>query len=542
MLCDSSLETQSRALRPVPSVKSASSSVRVTCRRYTASAGGGGASAPASPGNGAGALAPIVSELDRLAPSFDVDHESIRILQTPAEFYETLKERIRNAKRRIFLSTLYIGKSERELLETLRDALRRNPELRLSVLTDALRGTREAPQPSCASLLAPLVAEFGAARVEVRMYHTPNLTGLRKRHMPRRINEGWGLQHMKLYGVDDDIILSGANLSTDYFTNRQDRYHLFSCKHVTDHFWRIHSAVCSCSFLVEPSTTDAAGFTLAWPAANAGPSPLRDPQAFVASSTALLCGLLSPHGGDGQGGGGGKRAPPGPLADTRVYVLGQMSQLLRPNTSTELPAVTRVLEMLAAPAYRGSSWTFTAGYFNPAVSLTRLLLATASTRNTVITAAPEANGFYRSPGVSGLLPDAYVLLARRFLDGVRRAGRGGDDGVILKEWRRGTVGTPGGWSYHAKGLWVTMPGDAHPALSIIGSSNYTKRSYSLDLEVGALVVTRSDRLRRRLADEQQWLQHHARAVSRDDFARNDRRVGLHVRVAMWIVRLLGGAL
>lgn len=80
-----------RGLRPATSIKFASSSMRVPCRRHSASAGGGGASAPSSPGSGAGALAPIVSELDRLAPSFDVDHESIRILQTPAEFYETLK-------------------------------------------------------------------------------------------------------------------------------------------------------------------------------------------------------------------------------------------------------------------------------------------------------------------------------------------------------------------------------------------------------------------------------------------------------------------
>lgn len=78
----------------------------------------------------------------------------------------------------------------------------------MSILTDCLRGTREAPEPSSASLLAPLADEFGD-RVEIRMYHTPNLTGLRKKHIPRRINEGWGLQHMKLYGVDDEIILSG---------------------------------------------------------------------------------------------------------------------------------------------------------------------------------------------------------------------------------------------------------------------------------------------------------------------------------------------
>ncbi|PHH93346.1 hypothetical protein CDD83_5900 [Cordyceps sp. RAO-2017] len=496
-------------------------------RGYATSAGG---QAPAAPAAAVGSLAPIVSELDRMAPSFDVRQESIRILKTPAEFYETLKDRIRHAKRRIFLSTLYIGKSEQELIETLRDALRRNPRLRLSVLTDALRGTREAPEPSCASLLAPLVTEFGPDRVEIRMYHTPNLTGLRKRYIPKRINEGWGLQHMKLYGVDDEIILSGANLSTDYFTNRQDRYHLFACENITDYFSKIHDGVSSFSFLVQPSAENDAGFTLSWPSSNSAPSPLAEPAAFVRSTTSLLRTLISPP----------DTPAPGPLTDTRVYVLGQMSQLLRPDSSTELPVVTCILQRLAEPAYRGSSWTFTAGYFNPAASLTRLLLETASARGTVITAAPEANGFYQSRGVSGLLPDAYVLLARRFLDCVRGAGRGAD--ITLKEWRRGTAGQPAGWTYHAKGLWVTLPGDAHPALSLIGSSNYTQRSYSLDLEVGALIVTRGRDLRARLADEQRWLQDHARAVTRDDFARNDRRVGLKVRVAMWIVRLVGGAL
>lgn len=87
--------------------------------------------------------------------------------------------------------------------------MKRNSQLQVSVLTDALRGTREAPKPSCASLLAPLIEEFGPERVEIRLYHTPNLTGLRKRLIPNRVNEGWGLQHMKLYGVDDEIIMSG---------------------------------------------------------------------------------------------------------------------------------------------------------------------------------------------------------------------------------------------------------------------------------------------------------------------------------------------
>ncbi|KAJ9417718.1 phosphatidylserine synthase [Fusarium oxysporum] len=469
--------TRLRATSFKPRVPSA----RVQTRQYAMPAGN-----PPPSVNSVGALAPFVTELDRLAPSFDVRGEQIQIIRTPAEFYETLKDRIRKAQRRIFLSTLYIGKSEKELIETLQEALRKNPDVKLSILTDALRGTREAPNPSSASLLAPLVEEFGADRVEIRMYHTPNLTGLRKQYIPKRINEGWGLQHMKLYGVDDEIIMSGANLSTDYFTNRQDRYHLFASKEVTDHFWKIHSGVTSFSFL-------------------------RKPQSFIKSTTSTLQTLLHPTS-----------KPENDITDTRVYMLGQMSQTL------------------ALPAYRESSWTFTAGYFNPAPSLTKLLLNTASTSNTVITASPEANGFYKSKGVSGLLPDAYTLLARRFVHRVHHEGR--DNDITLKEWRYGVVGQPGGWTYHAKGLWVTMPGDKNPAMSIIGSSNYTKRSYSHDLEAGALIVTRDEGLKGRLGEEQLWLQEHATKATRDDFARTERRVGLKVRVAMWIVSLVGGAL
>ena len=500
---------------------------------------------------GALLLAPFADDLDQIAPRFDLDGGSqVRVLASPAEFYETLKTMIRGAKRRVFLSTLYIGKSERELIQVLREALASNPALHVSILTDALRGTREAPNPSSASLLVPLVAEFGADRVEVRMYHTPNLTGLRKKHIPKRINEGWGLQHMKLYGADDAILLSGANLSTDYFTNRQDRYHLFASAELTEFYWKLQRGVASLSFRIDPEDTavKADGFRMVWPATNAAPSPLEAPKEFVSKATAVLRALIVPHAkplpspvsSTNTGPGSG----PGP--DTSVYVLAQLTQLLTPDCSTERPAVTRVLERLADEAekkrdtYKDASWTFTAGYFNPDPSLTRLLLATGCARgNTVITASPQANGFYKSAGVSGLLPDAYTFLAHRFLRAVNQQGR--SSAITLKEWQRGTVGQPGGWTYHAKGLWVNLPGSAG-TLTLVGSSNYTKRSYSLDLEANALVVTRNPALQARLRDEQAWLQAHATAVTQDDFAQPSRRVRLHVRVAMWLVQLAGGQL
>ncbi|KAI0009062.1 hypothetical protein F4779DRAFT_407900 [Xylariaceae sp. FL0662B] len=505
------------------------------CRRYTMPAG---AAPTASSANMAGMLAPFVNELDKISPSFKINGSQIQILQMPADFYETLKTRIRHAKKRIFLSTLYIGKSEKDLITTLQDALRANPELKLSILTDALRGTREAPEPSCASLLAPLVTEFGPDRVEIRMYHTPNLTGLRKKYIPKRFNEGWGLQHMKLYGIDDEIILSGANLSIDYFTNRQDRYHLVSSREVTNYFWRLYQGVASLSFLVEPSEKDVAGFKLQWPSTNAAPSPLKQPAQFISQATTLVNSLITPKKTLGDDKMQTYHSPSS--SDTTVYMLGQLSQLMQPDTSTELPAITHVLKTLAAPEYSNSSWTFTAGYFNPAPSLTNLLLATSSRNNTVITASPYANGFYNSEGISRLLPDAYTLLARRFLRAIHQKKR--DSAVVLKEWRRGTVGEPGGWTYHAKGLWITLPNEQDPSISIVGSSNYTKRSYSHDLEVGALIVTQNEGLKKKLSEEQKWLQEYAYPVTLDDLAKNERRVSWKVQIGMWIVSLIGGAL
>ena len=52
-----------------------------------------GGTPQASNANSVGGLAPFVTELDRLAPSFDIRGEQIQIIRTPAEFYETLKVR-----------------------------------------------------------------------------------------------------------------------------------------------------------------------------------------------------------------------------------------------------------------------------------------------------------------------------------------------------------------------------------------------------------------------------------------------------------------
>ncbi|KAJ4402284.1 CDP-diacylglycerol--glycerol-3-phosphate 3-phosphatidyltransferase [Didymella pomorum] len=502
----------------------------------------------AAPQSQASMLATITTDLDRIAPRFEMQPDQITIIQTPAEFYETLKAKISQAQRRVYLSTLYIGKTEHELISTIRTALQRNPNLHVSFLTDSLRGTRETPNPSSASLLAPLISEFGAERVEVRMYHTPNLTGLRKKYIPKRINEGWGLQHMKLYGVDDEIIMSGANLSSDYFTNRQDRYHLFRSKDLTDYFAKIHDGVAKLSFDIQPSDKEGnGGYTMTWPSSNPAPSPLNSPSNFKASASKHLSHLLTPSNSSA-------RPVSASPSTTTIYPVLSLVPLL--NTSTELPALTTILSSLTRPPFIGSSWTFTAGYFNMTSSFRRLLLSTRPTSGTVLTAHPHANGFYGSKGVSGMLPDAYTHLAKMFLRKVKYEGL--SESVTLKEWRFGKVNEEGGWTYHAKGLWVSFPTaredpaseptatesttQEDPSLTVIGSSNYTKRSYELDLEANVIIATSDPGLRRRLGEEVRWLNEHAKPVTEAEFEKPERKVSLSVRLSMWAVRVLGGAL
>lgn len=361
-----------------------------------------------------------------------------------------------------------------------------------------------------------------------------------------------------------------ANLSSDYFTNRQDRYHVFRSKTLTDYYERVHDAVSSMSFDVQPEGAAQSGFALIWPKSHTGPSPLQDPKAYIHHASNLLEPLIKPSAATTAAMPGTESAS----SDKRtvVYPLFQLAPLLPGDkttspSSTELPALGLILRSLSTAPFAPARWTFTAGYFNMTPFVRDLLLSSLQQMSqssvarvnepngTVITAHPHANGFYRSKGVSGLLPPAYTLMARRFLGAVNASGM--PDRLSLHEWKRGMVDQPDGWTYHAKGLWVTLPsastnsapesGVQHagtgPALTLVGSSNYTARSHTLDLEANALILTNDQDLRRRLGEEEKHLMEYAGPkIGMVEFQKPERRVGIVVRVALWIVGVVGGAL
>lgn len=182
-------------------------------------------------------LEPSLSWLQFAAPCFPVKGEKVTVIKEPGIFYETLVEKSGKAEKRIILASLYLGtgKLESALVKTIQRNLQQNPFLKVNVLLDFTRGTRG--EYSSKSMLTPLVQDFND-KFTLSMYHTPDLRGITKKLAPPRWNELLGLQHMKVYLFDDSVMISGANLSNDYFTNRQDRYILIEDKSLADFYAR----------------------------------------------------------------------------------------------------------------------------------------------------------------------------------------------------------------------------------------------------------------------------------------------------------------
>ena len=88
--------------------------------------------------------------------------------------------------------------------EALSDSSR--PALKCTLVLDYLRGSRGGHNSR--SMVQALVNEFDG-RFQLCLYHTPNLRGFLKWIGPERFNEVMGLQHMKVYIFDNNLIISG---------------------------------------------------------------------------------------------------------------------------------------------------------------------------------------------------------------------------------------------------------------------------------------------------------------------------------------------
>ena len=110
-------------------------------------------------------------------------------------------------------------------------------------------------------------------------------------------------------------------------------------------------------------------------------------------------------------------------------------------------------------------------YFNMTEEYARELLdrKRADTKIKLLTASPEANGFYGSSGISQYVPAGYTENEREFVERAER--KFSRDGQIqMFEYQRTS------WTYHAKGLWLyddeIHPDSSTPILTCVGSPNF----------------------------------------------------------------------
>ncbi|EIN07132.1 hypothetical protein PUNSTDRAFT_104642 [Punctularia strigosozonata HHB-11173 SS5] len=461
------------------------------------------------------------NELAKTQPCFPMLARQVNVLSRPDQFHARLLDMIRRARRRIFLSSLYIGENEHELVSTLHEALANNPTLRLSLTLDLHRSTRPGPT-STASLLLPLLQSF-PARTEVRLFRSPKLKGLMAKVVPPRFNEGWGTWHAKVYGADDEVMISGANLNKSYFVNRQDRYVCFTghpafadyCEAFLDAASSFSYRLLPCSLRSSAKTSTerdaseaadedatAEGYRVVWPYPDAHPHHIE------AKAKSTLSALQAAH------------LSSEPLQDSAgeddvlIFPVIQAGQFNIREEERALSLLFRYVNEYScsqAPSRTGREtglpvMHLTSGYFNLHEPYQSLLL-NSEVPCTIIAAAPKANGFFGSSGVSGRIPEGYTILERRFMRAVREARRDEADGIKFKEWERD------GWTYHAKGIWLSPPSSADwstpaqgPIMTLIGSTNLSSRSANLDTELSFVLLTCSPSLRAQLQREVNGLQ------------------------------------
>lgn len=416
-------------------------------------------------------------------PSFRISADKIRIIREPVEFYNLLKEKSRQSKDRITMSSLYIGTGpkERQLVQAVDHALRSSSQLRATFLFDYTRGTRkDESNESSSDMLKNLVSD----RSRVSFFLSPKFSSflLKRFLLPvQKKNEIISLQHMKCFVFDNDVIVSGANLSDQYFENRSDRYFLFKdCPELADYFDDLVKTVASFSLSLSESGDFYLNDSMQY-----HPLASSDRSSFVQEAKSRITQFKHRHNGVDD------------ISDcqTSVTPLLQMHEF---GINDDMEFTVKLLSSIPDRAIVRLS----SGYFNLTKRYQDILLSLSNRVSTdVLMASEKVNSFYDAKGLLGYVPSMYSAVSRRFFQQIQSSGSS------LRLW---SFYRPQ-WTFHTKGVWIKTQDGV--VVSTVGSSNFGCRSVYKDLELQVLIATRDRDLQARLEHEHESIWKHADRVN-----------------------------
>uniref|UniRef100_UPI0035900387 CDP-diacylglycerol--glycerol-3-phosphate 3-phosphatidyltransferase, mitochondrial isoform X1 n=1 Tax=Myxine glutinosa TaxID=7769 RepID=UPI0035900387 len=454
------------------------------------------------------------SWLGRMGPSFSVPARNVRVLSEPWEFYRTLKENIEKAKSRVVLASLYLGTGEMEhgLVVAMEQAVRNGASVH--VLLDCVRASRG--EKNSRTMLLPLLQTRGCdaedrtscPNVRISLFLTPDLRGA-ARLVRGRLRETVSLQHMKVYVTDDEVLISGANLSESYFVDRQDRYLLLSHNRLADFICEMLQALGGACLQLHPD-------------GSLGPPPLTShplqgsKRSYCAAAQQLVESVLSKH----------KDHAASDISDTVVYPLVQMPMF---GIRYDEEATSQLLSR----ADHRARVSMATGYFNPPEAYAKHLMRSASSgRRDILVPSPPANGFWGAGGLASGVAGAYTYITAEFARRLHKRYGAARTTRTTRLWEYSHKG----WSFHGKGLWYYPPKEITPSLTFIGSPNFGLRSVHRDLEMQMALITSNPGLRERLRQEERRLYKFATEVTLDSVLHRTWRVPLWVRLVTPLIR------
>lgn len=459
-------------------------------------------------------ISALYAALRPLARGYPVDSRNVSALSSPAELLHALHDCISSARQRIALASLYVGAEgphERAVLDAVAAASRKSKDVDVTLLMDARRACRPVggrdPGTSSAAACAARLLPAGA---RVYLHNVPHPLG---RALPHRARELLGVSHVKAAVFDDTVLWTGANLSEQYLTQRQDRYIIIrNAPELADATCKLLQTVHSHSGMLQ------ADASIAWPRADDGGA--ENSKRSTAALTLELMTMLKPS----------EAAPNKAMqaTDTCAFLTMQAGYA---GLNHDTECISAALHAVSAAEPRPCIALATP-YCNLASSpttgeLLRALAAQAEVQ--VLTASPASHAWAGDKatlktGVSAHVAPAYSLLTHQTAEALyRRRG----DGGMTSWWEYSTPGRP----FHAKGLWIGHDSSAATvAATLVGSTNFGPRSAARDLEMNCMLVTTSESLQRALGAEWNGLKQQAHHVSLEQLAQRRRECGLGAAV------------
>lgn len=474
--------------------------------------------------------ASLVDYLSSKCPCIPANPSDIEILLTPATFFNCVTSMIARAEESIVVSALYIGdgaKSRefvRAIVAKIEEWSSRSTSAgckrSIDLVLDYHRMRDKSNLQTVASIIGAAKGREEHCSVRLHLFQTPSALSSYLGILPSRAREVLGVQHTKVLVVDGrDLVLTGANLSDDYFTNRQDRYIVVNDNPLASRFYG--DLVRTIAAMSHPLALDdglpserprgsvlhrKSGLLIL--ANSLGCDPMRETALFKRKASALvnefIDGVVEVHRSP-------TLAPPVGPKDNHTTFLFPTLQFGRLGIHHDACVVRRVL----LAANQNAQIYLTSPYLNVYSSFLDVILQSAASFD-LVTASVETNGWRGQRGFAGLIPYFYLQLERSLFYLFKEYGVEGR--VHIQEFKEP------GTSYHAKGIWMSpcaeataspaaAAADTMPYLAAYGSTNYGFRSVHKDVETEAFLFTTDPALRAKIDKE---LKHLLRMSARVD--------------------------